>query len=74
MRENLIISSKDEKYIFRASSRKNLFLGFELLTKEDANETATEFPENLKEKEELILKEINLSKIYYSSKKIFKHH
>ena len=59
-RKTLIISSKDEKYIFRASSRKNLFLGFELLTKEeDADETATEFPENLKEKEELILKEIN---------------
>ena len=59
-RKTLVISSKDEKYIFRAASRKNLFLGFELLTKEeDEDGTATEFPENLKEQEKLILKAVS---------------
>ena len=66
-RKTLVISSKDEKYIFRAASRKNLFLGFELLTKEeDEDGTATEFPENLKEQEELILKEINFEQKFTS--------
>ena len=66
-RKTLVISSKDEKYIFRAASRKNLFLGFELLTKEeDEDGTATEFPENLKEQEELILKVINFEQKFTS--------
>ena len=47
-RKTLVISSSDEKFVFRAASRKNLFLGFELLTKEDQEEgVADAFPDNL---------------------------
>ena len=51
-RKNLSISSKDGKYLFRAASRKNLFLGFEVLTKED-KESDIQFPEELVENETL---------------------
>ena len=45
-RKILTIKSSDKKYTFRASSRKNLFLGFEILTKE-GEESEFQFPENL---------------------------
>ena len=51
-RKNLSISSKDGKYLFRAASRKNLFLGFEVLTKED-KDSDIQFPEELVENETL---------------------
>jgi len=47
-RKNLTISSNDNKYLFRAASRKNLFLGFEILTKED-KDSDIQFPDNLLE-------------------------
>jgi len=47
-RKNLTISSDDNKYLFRAASRKNLFLGFEILTKED-KDSDIQFPDNLLE-------------------------
>ena len=53
-RKNLTISSKDGKYLFRAASRKNLFLGFEVLTKED-KDSDIQFPEELVENEILDL-------------------
>ena len=53
-RKNLTISSKDGKYLFRAASRKNLFLGFEVLTKED-KDSDIQFPEELVESETLDL-------------------
>ena len=53
-RKNLTISSKDGKYLFRAASRKNLFLGFEVLTKED-KDSDIQFPEELVENETLEL-------------------
>ena len=63
-RKTLVISSSDEKFVFRAASRKNLFLGFELLTKEDQEEgVADDFPDNLE-----IGSELNLSKIYFEQK------
>ena len=33
--KSLTIKTSDEKYTFRAASRKNIFLGFEVLIKED---------------------------------------
>ncbi len=42
----LTIESSDNKYSFKASSRKNIFLGFETLTKE-GEETEFQFPGNL---------------------------
>ena len=45
-RKILTIESHDKKYSFKASSRKNIFLGFETLTKE-GEETEFQFPENL---------------------------
>ena len=45
-RKILTIESYDKKYSFKASSRKNIFLGFETLTKE-GEESAFQFPENL---------------------------
>ena len=45
-RKILTIESSDKKYTFKASSRKNLFLGFETLTNE-GEETEFQFPENL---------------------------
>ncbi|MDC3106897.1 type I DNA topoisomerase [SAR86 cluster bacterium] len=53
-RKNLTISSQDGKYLFRAASRKNLFLGFEVLTKED-KDSDIQFPEELVENETLDL-------------------
>ena len=53
-RKNLTISSKNGKYLFRAASRKNLFLGFEVLTKED-KDSDIQFPEELVENETLEL-------------------
>ena len=53
-RKNLIISSENKKFLFKAASRKNLFLGFEILTKED-KDSDIQFPENLIEGEKLIL-------------------
>jgi len=53
-RKNLSISSKVGKYLFRAASRKNLFLGFEVLTKED-KDSDIQFPEELVENEILDL-------------------
>ena len=53
-RKNLIISSENKKFLFKAASRKNLFPGFEILTKED-KDSDIQFPENLIEGEKLIL-------------------
>ena len=53
-RKTLIIESIDNKYEFRASSRKNLFKGFEILTGSE-DEKITIFPEGLNEGKELIL-------------------
>ena len=53
-RKNLIISSENKKFVFKAASRKNLFQGFEILTKED-KDSDIQFPENLTEGEKLIL-------------------
>jgi DNA topoisomerase-1 len=53
-RKTLIISSKDSKYEFRASSRKNIFKGFEILTGSE-DEKITIFPEGLEEGNELHL-------------------
>ena len=47
-RKTLIITSSDDKYEFRASSRKNVFQGFEILTgTEEKYETS--FPIDLDE-------------------------
>ena len=63
-RKTLVINSSDEKFVFRAASRKNLFLGFELLTKEDQEEgVADDFPDNLE-----IGSELNLLKISFEQK------
>ena len=63
-RKTLVINSSDEKFVFRAASRKNLFLGFELLTKEDQEEgVADDFPDNLE-----IGSELNLIKISFEQK------
>ena len=53
-RKTLVISSKDSKYEFRASSRKNIFKGFEILTGSE-DEKITIFPEGLEEGTELHL-------------------
>mgnify|MGYP006240021991 FL=1 len=53
-RKNLTISSDDNKYLFRAASRKNLFLGFEILTKED-KDSDIQFPDDLIERVNLEL-------------------
>ena len=53
-RKTLIIESNDNKYQFRASSRKNLFKGFEILTGSE-DEKVTDFPEGLDEGKELQL-------------------
>ena len=45
-RKILTIKSEDNNYSFKASSRKNIFLGFETLTKE-GDETELQFPRNL---------------------------
>jgi DNA topoisomerase I len=55
-RKILTIQSHDDKYIFRATSRKNLFMGFEKLTKED-EESDSQFPSSLSQGDELNLKE-----------------
>ena len=53
-RKTLVIASKDNKYEFRATSRKNIFKGFEILTgTEDEKETL--FPEELEKGSELEL-------------------
>ena len=54
-RKTLIIESTDGKYQYRASSRKNLFKGFEILTGSE-DEKVTVFPEGLEERNELKLK------------------
>ena len=53
-RKNLTISTKDGKYKIRAASRKNLFLGYEVITKED-KDSDIQFPEELVENEILDL-------------------
>tara|TARA_B100000212_G_scaffold299646_1_gene244410 strand:- start:335 stop:2947 length:2613 start_codon:yes stop_codon:yes gene_type:complete len=53
-RKTLIIESNDNKYQFRASSRKNIFKGFEILTGSD-DENVTDLPEGLDEGKELQL-------------------
>ena len=53
-RKTLVISSNDNKYEFRASSRKNIFKGFEILTGRE-DEKVTLFPEGLEEGSELSL-------------------
>ena len=53
-RKTLVICSKDNKYEFRASSRKNIFKGFEILTGSE-DEEITLFPEGLQEGSELDL-------------------
>ena len=53
-RKTLVISSNDNKYEFRASSRKNIFKGFEILTGTE-DEKVTLFPEGLEEGSELSL-------------------
>ena len=45
-RKALTIKTSDEKYTFRAASRKNIFLGFEVLIKEDKG-SDFQFPETL---------------------------
>ena len=45
-RKILTIESHEKNYSFKASSRKNIFLGFETLTRE-GEETEFQFPENL---------------------------
>ena len=57
-RKNLTISSEDKSYLFKAASRKNLFLGFEILTKEN-NESDIQFPDELIKNEVLKLFEEN---------------
>ena len=53
-RKTLVINSNDNRYEFRASSRKNLFKGFEILTGSEGEEV-TVFPDGLEEGKELIL-------------------
>ncbi len=53
-RKTLIIESIDNKYEFRASSRKNIFKGYEILTGSE-EESETIFPEGLEEGNELLL-------------------
>jgi DNA topoisomerase-1 len=53
-RKTLIIESIDNRYEFRASSRKNIFKGYEILTGSE-EESGTIFPEGLEEGDELIL-------------------
>ena len=53
-RKTLVISSEDNKYEFKASSRKNIFKGFEILTGTE-DEKVTLFPEGLEEGSELSL-------------------
>ena len=47
-RKVLNIESSNGKYLFRATSRKNLFLGFQVLTKED-KDSDFQFPDALVE-------------------------
>ena len=53
-RKTLVICSEDNKYEFRASSRKNIFKGFEILTGTE-DEKVTLFPDGLEEGSELSL-------------------
>ncbi len=53
-RKTLVISSNDNKYEFRASSRKNIFKGFEILAGTE-DEKVTLFPKGLEEGSELRL-------------------
>ncbi len=53
-RKTLVISSNDDKYEFRASSRKNIFKGFEILTGIE-DEKVTLFPDGLEEGSQLSL-------------------
>ena len=53
-RKTLIINSQNKSLEFRASSRKNLFKGFEILTGSEDNEVAN-FPEGLVTGKELTL-------------------
>ena len=52
---------------FRAASRKNLFLGFELLTKEDDEDgISDEFPENLEAGNEMKLFQVDYEQKFTS--------
>ena len=53
-RKTLIIKSADASIEFRASSRKNLFKGFEILTGSE-DDVVTNFPDGLTEGKELKL-------------------
>ena len=53
-RKTLIIQSEDKSIEFRASSRKNLFKGFEILTGSE-DDVVTNFPDGLTEGKELKL-------------------
>ena len=53
-RKTLVISSNDNKYEFRASSRRNIFKGFEILTGTEDEKVAL-FPKELEEGSELSL-------------------
>ena len=53
-RKTLVIYSDNDKYEFRASSRKNIFKGFEILTGTE-DDKVTLFPEALEEGSELSL-------------------
>ena len=53
-RKTMTIRSEDNKFEFKASSRKNIFKGFEILTGSN-EEKITDFPEGLEEGKELIL-------------------
>ena len=53
-RKTLIIKSEDKSIEFRASSRKNLFKGFEILTGSE-DDVVTNFPDGLTEGKELKL-------------------
>ena len=55
-RKKIVVCSKDQKYVFNASSRKTVFEGFETLSKKDSSEII-EFPENLQENENVSLVE-----------------
>ena len=56
---------KDNKYEFRASSRKNIFKGFEILTGTE-DEKVTLFPEGLEEGSELSLISNKYEKFIYT--------
>lgn len=55
-RKSLVIESNDKKYVFKASSRKNIFQGYEILAKED-KDSDFQFPASIIEGVTLSLSE-----------------